>query len=108
MRTLLRSLLTCFEKNITQICKNCGKSKMIISKEQQAAFEKATNCWICGDKLVTEKSHQDYEKNHPVRDHCHFAGKYRGPTQNECNRQFKKPKFTPKFFHNLSGYDSHL
>ena len=27
---------------------------------------------------------------------------------NECNRQFRKPKFTPIFFHNLSGYDSHL
>ena len=81
---------------------------MITSKEQLAAFEKATNCWICGDKLVTDKSHQDYEKNHPVRDHCHYTDKYRDPTHNECNSQFRKPKFTPIFFHNLSGYDSHL
>ena len=44
----------------------------------------------------------------PVRDHCHFTGKYRGPAHNECNRQFRKPKFTPIFFHNLSGYDPHL
>ena len=85
------------EQYITQINKNCGKAKMIISKEQQAAFEKATNCWICGDKLVTDKSHQDYEKNHPVRDHCHYTGKYRGPAHNECNRQFTEPKFTPIF-----------
>ena len=27
---------------------------------------------------------------------------------NECNHQFRKTKFTPIFFHNLSGYDSHL
>ena len=47
-------------------------------------------------------------KKQPVRDHCHFTGKYRGPAHNECNRQFRKPKFTPIFFHNLSGYDSHL
>ena len=26
----------------------------------------------------------------------------------DCNRAFKKPKFTPVFFHNLAGYDSHL
>ena len=47
-------------------------------------------------------------KRQPVRDHCHFTGKYRGPAHNQCNRQFRKPKFTPIFFHNLSGYDSHL
>ena len=81
---------------------------MFISEEQQAAFVKATNCWICGDKLVTDKSHQDYKKKQPVRDHCHYTGKYQGPAHNECNRQFRKPKFTPIFFHNLSGYDSHL
>ena len=62
----------------------------------------------CGDKLVTDKGHQDYEKKQPVRDHCHFTGKYRGPAHNECNLQFRKPKFTPIFFRNLSGYDSHL
>ena len=43
-----------------------------------------------------------------MRDHCHFTGKYRGVAHNLCNLQFKKPKFTPVIFHNLSGYDSHL
>ena len=63
--------------------------------------KKATKCWICGDKLVTDKGHQDYEKKQPVRDHCHFTGKYRGSAHNECNLQFRKPKFTPIFFHNF-------
>ena len=75
---------------------------------KSAKFQKATKCWICGDRLVTDKGHQDHEKKQPVRDHCHFTGKYRGPAHNECNLQFRKPKFTPIFFHNLSGYDSHL
>ena len=96
------------EQHITQIYKNCDKKKMTITPKQQRKFQKATNCWICGDKLVTDESHQSYEKKQPVRDHCHYTGKYRGPAHNECNRQFRKPKFTPIFFHNLSGYDSHL
>ena len=96
------------EKDLKGIYMNCGKAKMKITPKQQRKFQKATKCWICGDKLVTDKSHQDYGKNHSVRDHCHFTGKYRGPAHNECNRQFRKPKFTPIFFHNLSGYDSHL
>ena len=95
-------------EDLKGIYMNCGKAKMTITPNQQRKFQKATKCWICGDKLVTDKGHQDYEKKQPVRDHCHFTGKYRGPAHNECNLQFRKPKFTPIFFHNLSGYDSHL
>ena len=96
-------------EDLKGIYMDSGKKKMTITSNQQRKFQKATKCWICGDKLVTDKSHQDYEKKQPVRDHCHFTGKYRGrPTHNECNHQFRKPKFTPIFFHNLSGYDSHL
>ena len=42
---------------------DCGKKKMTITPKQQRKFQKATKCWICGDKLVTEIGHQDYEKN---------------------------------------------
>ena len=43
-----------------------------------------------------------------MRDHCHFAGKFRGAAHNRGSLQFRKPKFTPVFFHKLIGYDSHL
>jgi len=43
-----------------------------------------------------------------VRDHCHLTGKYRGAAHNDCNLSYKIPKFIPVYFHNLSGYDSHL
>ena len=86
------------EQDLTKIYKECGWAKMVITSEEQQAFERATTCWICGSDLGKDR----------VRDHCHFTGKYRGPAHNKCNLQYRKPKFTPVFFHNLSGYDSHL
>ena len=96
------------EQDITKIYKNCGWSKMVITDEEQQAFEKATTCWLCEGDLVKDNSHKDYKNLRPVRDHCHYTGKYRGAAHNKCNLQFRKPKFTPVFLHNLSGYDSHL
>ena len=47
--------------------------------------------------------------NDKVRDHCHFTGKYRGPAHNNCKLNLKdKVNFIPIFFHNLSGFASHL
>ena len=75
-------------------------AKMIpLTKEEQCEFENASVCWIC---------QKEFGESKKVRDHCHFTGKYRGAAHNQCNLQFKKPKFTPVIFHNLSGCDSHL
>ena len=90
------------EEDIKRIYKEFDFSKKMIplTKEERCEYEKATVCWIC------QKEFDESQKK--VRDHCHFTGKYRGATHVKCNLQFKKPKFTPVFFHNLSGYDSHL
>ena len=74
--------------------------KMIFTFKYKSDFVKAKICWIC------QKEFKEAEKK--VRDHCHFTGKFRGAAHNECNLQFKKTKFTPVIFHNLSGYDAHL
>ena len=50
----------------------------------------------------------EYLGNDRVRDHCHYTGRYRGPAHNSCNLKYRKPKSISVFFHNLSGYDSHL
>ena len=96
------------EKDLKEIYATCGKAEMVLTPEEQKAFRKATTCWICEEALVKDQSQEDYKNKRPVRDHCHFTGEYRGAAHSICNLQFRKPKFTPILFHNLSGYDSHL
>ena len=88
------------EEDIKKIFKqfNFSKKMLPLTKKEQSEFENAKICWICQKGLEGKK----------VRDHDHFTGKFRGAAHNPCNLQFKKPKFTPVIFHNLSGYDAHL
>ena len=44
-------------------------------------------CYICKKEFSTEN-----KKYYKVRDHCHFAGKYRGAAHNVCNLRYKTPK----------------
>ena len=85
------------EEDVKEIA-NIPKVNMVFNKEEAERFNKATKCWICKEDLNDDK----------VRDHCHFTGRYRGAAHNSCNLKYKKPKFIPVVFHNLSGYDSHL
>ena len=85
------------EKDVKEIA-NIKPKKMVITEEEEKQFNKASDCWICGEKLG----------NIRVRDHCHYTGRYRGAAHNKCNLNYSKPKGVPVFFHNLSGYDSHL
>ena len=77
---------------------NIEPKQMIFTEEDIKHFNNASGCWICGKEL----------RNDRVRDHCHFTGRYRGAAHNSCNLKYRKPKNISVFFHNLSGYDSHL
>ena len=72
----------------------------ISTEEEKTNFEKAAECWIWKNPF------EDREKK--VRDHCHYAGTFRGAAHNQCNLLFRKPKHVPVILHNLAGYDSHL
>ncbi|XP_065684304.1 uncharacterized protein LOC136096687 [Hydra vulgaris] len=71
---------------------------IIFTSKDKEEFKNAKACHICEKDLEEDK----------VKDHCHITGKYRGAAHNECNLNYKIPNFIPVFFHNLSGYDSHL
>ena len=77
---------------------NIKPKEMIFTEEDEKQFNKASDCWICREALGDDR----------VRDHCHFTGRYRGAAHNSCNLKYRKPNFIPVFFHNFSGYDSHL
>ena len=82
-----------------KIISELGNEPMKITPEEQEQFNQASNCWICG-KLLNIKD--------KVRDHCHYTGRYRGAAHNICNLKYSKPNNISVFFHNLTGYDSHL
>ena len=71
---------------------------MVFTREDEKQFNTASDCWICGEELGNDR----------VRDHCHYTGCYRGAAHNSCNLKYRKPESVPVFFHNLTGYDSHL
>ena len=77
---------------------NIKPKKMIFTKEDEKQFNMASDCWICWEELGNDR----------VRDHCHYTGCYRGAAHNTCNLKYRKPESVPVFFHNLTGYDSHL
>ena len=82
-----------------KIIAELGNEPMKITKKEEEQFNKASNCWICGELLNLENK---------VRDHCHFTGRYRGAAHKICNLKYSKPNNISVFFHNLTGYDSHL
>ena len=78
------------------------KKEMIpLSSEEWKKFRESEVCWLCKGKF----GEKTFSK---VRDHCHYTGKFRGAAHQSCNLKFKRPKFTPVFFHNLQNYDAHL
>ena len=88
------------EQEVKSIYKDHPQKQMIFTRIENAKYKKYKRCWIC-DKGFTEKDPK-------VRDHDHYTGKFRGAAHNSCNLKFRRPKFTPVIFHNLSGYDAHL
>ena len=58
---------------------------------------------LCYDE--NEKS--EFKLYHKVRDHCHYAGKYRGAAHSICNLKYKVPKEISVVIHN-AGFDTHF
>ena len=95
------------EEDVKEIA-NIPDVEMIFGPDELDQFNSATKCWICKGEFDDTVDEKGYRKNEKVKDHCHYTGRFRGAAHNSCNLKYKKPKFIPVVFHNLSGYDSHL
>ena len=85
---------------------NYEKKKMIpLTKKEEENHNKQNVCYIYKKEFNTDDSDK---KHHKVKDHCHYAGKYRGAAHNICNLRYIIPKEIPIVFHNGSTYDYHF
>ena len=83
---------------------NCGKKETIpLTYKENKSYKKQKVCYICRKGVSA-----DDKKYHKVRDHCHYAGKYRGAAHSFCNLRYKTPKEIPVIFHNGSTHDYHF
>ena len=71
-----------------------------LTPKEMDRYKRSERCHICFKLFKEDKP--------KVRDHCHYTGRYRGPSHTKCNLQYKIPSYIPIVFHNLSGYDAHL
>ena len=63
---------------------NFKKKKMkFLTKEQHELYENAKTCYICEEKF--ENKFQKDKKYYKIRDHCHYAGQYRGSANSIFN-----------------------
>ena len=87
---------------------NCEKKGMIpLTKKEEENYNNQKVCYICKKEFITSDT-TEHKKNHKVKDHCHYTGKYRGAAHNTCNLRYKISKEIPIIFHNGSTYDYHF
>jgi len=104
-------------KSCQKVMKKHFNKPLIMTAENERDFQNRTSCYICGeeysdgDQFVIHKGKKIKIINHPVRDHCHITGKYRGSAHNSCNLKLRLEQEIfriPVIFQNLKGYDSHF
>ena len=74
--------------------------------EEYKSYHQQKVCHVCKKEFSTDNNDKKYYK---VRDHCHYAGKYRDAAHNICNLRCKASKEEiPVVFHNGSKYEFSL
>ena len=67
---------------------NYEKKKMIpLTIKENIHYNEQEICYICKKEFDKRD-----KKNYKVRNHCHYAGRYRGAAHNICNLRYKIPK----------------
>ena len=93
-----------FSNLVTDFRVEQEKKPMNMSLLQKEAYKKAGVCHICKKNFFDDDS-GNFTK---VRDHDHITTQFLGAAHNLCNRNRRENYKIPVFFHNFSGYDSHI
>ena len=72
-----------------------------MSPAQQQHYNNNNQCHICREDI-------DINKDDKHADHCHWCGRYRGPSHGRCNIKYRMTRDVTVVMHNLRGYDGHF
>ena len=93
----------------TKIINYEEKEMIPLTDNENKSYEEQEKCHICQKEFCYDKNEKKkfkiYQK---VRDHCHYAGKFRGVAHNNCNLRYKLPQEIPVKIHNGSKHDYHF
>ena len=74
------------------------KKRSPLRKDEIRSHQDAKVCYVCEKRFLKTFAN---DKNYPkVRDHCHYAGKYKGAADSICNLKLNVPNEIPVVFHN--------
>ena len=90
------------KKHATNVI-NFENIKMLpLTKEKLKSHQYAKAYYVCGKRFLKKfAKDKNYRK---IRDHCHFAGKYRGAAHSICHLRFNVSNLK-LVFHKGSNYD---
>ena len=92
------------KEHVTRITNYEMKSMDPLTEEEKESYKNQELCHICEKEVCTDNN----KEMRKVRDHCHYAGKYRGAAHIKCNLNYKIVKEIPVLFHNGFVYDYHF
>ena len=74
------------------------KKRSPLRKDEIRSHQDAKVCYVCEKRFLKTFAN---DKNYPeVRDHCHYAGKYKGAADSIFNLKLNVPNEIPVVFHN--------
>ena len=79
-----------------------------LTDKENKFYKKQNVCYICRKENNNKNNKNAFKLYHKVKDHCHYAGKFRGAGHSICNLRYKAPIEIPVVFHNSSIYDYHF
>ena len=95
------------KKHAMKIISYEEKEMIPLTKEQNKFCKEQEACHICKEKFCMDKDDENYKNKRKVKDHCHYAGKFRWAAHSKCNLNYNVPKGIPIIVHNPS-YDIHF